>query len=179
MSVPNQPSPVKLIMSLISPEDTIVSQVCEELTEKYGEIDFISDLLPFNYTGYYCQEMGSLLWRRFISFDKLISRNYIIAIKLNTNEMEKNFLDFRGGRRVNIDPGFVSLENLILATGKNYIHRVYLNKGIFAELTLVYKRKSFRPLEWTYPDYKNRQAIEIFNRIREKCYYQLMTDSEN
>lgn len=173
MSVPSESSPAKLVISLISPDDENITRVCEELSKLYGKIDFTSDLLSFHHTDYYYQEMGFPLWRRFISFKDMISKRSIPFIKLKTNEMEKMFSTSRGKRRVNIDPGYLSLENLILATGKNFIHRIYLDQGIYADLTLVFKGGSFKPLPWTYPDYAGQDAIEIFNGIREKCHRQI------
>ncbi len=73
-----------------------------------------------------------------------------------------------GNRRINIDPGYINPERLILAKGKNFTHRVYLSKGIFADLTLIFQKGSFRPLEWTYPDYADPEIIGFFNDIRNK-----------
>jgi hypothetical protein len=176
MSTPTKPSPAKLIASVISSKDNLISHACEELSKIYGKIDFISDLFPFNHTNYYHQEMGFPLWRRFISFCNLIPKNSIPDIKLKTNELERGLSNSQGRRRVNIDPGYISLENLILATGKNYTHRIYLDEGIYADLTLMFKEGGFRALKWTYPDYKSRKIIEIFNGIRERYRLQLKTD---
>ena len=70
-------------------------------------------------------------------------------------------------RIINIDPGYLDLSKLILASTKDYKHRIYLTKGIYAEVTLFYQDKTFCPWEWTYPDYKTGEYIEIFNRIRQ------------
>ena len=110
--------------------------------------------------------MGSPLYKFFVSFERLIPREEIARIKLETNELEEEFSE-DGRRRVNIDPGYVAEAQLVLPTTKGYSHRIYLNSGIFAEVTLIYEGKSFRPLEWTYPDYRSQLAIEFFNRVRE------------
>ncbi|HIC91403.1 MAG TPA: DUF4416 family protein, partial [Syntrophaceae bacterium] len=92
--------------------------------------------------------------------------------KLYTNSIEKHFcIDHK--RRVNIDPGYITPERLVLATGKNYSHRIYLRDGIYADLTLIFKKGSFRPLEWTYPDYATSQVIELMNAIRKRYISQL------
>ena len=78
-----------------------------------------------------------------------------------------------GRRTVNIDPGYICLERLVLATGKNYTHRIYLSRGIYADLTLVFHRQSFRTLPWTYPDYADPSAVEVFNALRERYKAQL------
>ena len=78
-----------------------------------------------------------------------------------------------GKRKINIDPGYVSLERLILVTGKNYTHRIYLSKGIFADLTLIFNKGSFRPLEWTFKDYASPEIISMLNDVRERYKKQL------
>ena len=97
--------------------------------------------------------MGDNLFRKLISFEKLIKPETLSDIKLFTNSIENEHLAEGGKRIVNIDPGYISLEKLVLATGKNFAHRIYLRNGIYADLTLVYKNGDFQPLEWTFPDY--------------------------
>lgn len=165
MSYPHEPDPVKLIASLFSRDRVIIKSVIDILSETIGPVDWISPEVLFDRTRYYEKEMGWPLYRHFISFRDLIATDYLVNIKLETNRIEQGFLH-DGSRQINIDPGYVSPERLVLATGKNYVHRIYLSKGIFADLTLVYKRKSFRALEWTYPDYADPQIISLFNEIR-------------
>jgi hypothetical protein len=110
--------------------------------------------------------MGWPLYRHFLAFKRLIRPDDLVAVKLKTNEVEKRYLR-EERRRVNIDPGYISLERLILATGKNYTHRVYLSDGIYADLTLIYHRESFRTLPWTYEDYADPEVICYMNRLRE------------
>jgi len=126
----------------------------------------------FDRTRYYEREMGWPLYRRFVSFKELIPPETLVAIKLETNAIETDFLD-QGNRRINIDPGMISAERLILATGKNYIHRIYLSKGIYADLTLLFKRGSFTPLAWTYRDYADPEMILFFNELRHTYMEQL------
>ena len=82
-------------------------------------------------------------------------------------------LSAEGRRRVNIDPGYLAKAHLILATGKGYTHRPYLRDGIYADLTLMYRDKTFHPLPWTYPDYAGGEVIGMLTRIREKYMLQL------
>jgi hypothetical protein len=100
-----------------------------------------------------------------------------VDIKLQTNELEKRYVQ-EGKRRVNIDPGYIALERLVLATGKNYTHRIYLSKGIYADLTLVFHQGSFQSLAWTYRDYADLVVIGTFNEIRERYKNQLRGLSE-
>jgi hypothetical protein len=127
--------------------------------------------MPFHYTEYYTEEMGSPLKRRFICFNTLIRPESLPDVKLCTNDMEDR-TSVSGKRRVNIDPGYMSQAHLILATGKGYTHRPYLRDGIYADLTLLYSGKSFQTLPWTYPDYGEKPVIEMFNRIRSKYLMQ-------
>jgi len=170
------PKPVKLIMSLISSDDRLLNQVIEVLGERYGEVDFTSDILSFDFTDYYTPEMGEGLFRRFITFRHLIPREQLVRIKQETNEIEEQFAK-EGKRRVNIDPGYICAEHLILATTKGYTHRPYLGEGIHADLTLIYREGQFRPLEWTYPDYASSQVREILQGVR-KRYVQALQRGE-
>jgi hypothetical protein len=168
MGIPREPKPAKLFMSLIASEDEILQLGVQDLALTYGEVDFISERLPFNFTRYYAQEMGEQLFRRFITFGHLISVVLLPDIKRTTNRLEGKYAFPNGNRRLNIDPGYLCLQHVILATTKGYAHRTYLREGIYADLTLIYQNKSFRPLEWTYPDYRQERVIGLFNRFRKK-----------
>ncbi|MCP4576240.1 MAG: DUF4416 family protein [Deltaproteobacteria bacterium] len=172
MSQPETSDDVKLIMSLFSPEKELVESVMAQLPDIYGETEWISPEVFFDRTRYYEKEMGWPLYRRFLSFKNLIPPEMLVNVKLKTNGIENSFLN-GPKRRINIDPGYISLERLVLATGKNYIHRIYLGKGIYADLTLVFKRGGFVPLDWTYPDYADQTMLDCFNTIRSQYLEQL------
>ena len=166
MSTPSEPEKVKLITSLFSPQKDLIDLVIREMESIFGPVDWKSRDLFFDRTKYYAREMGWPLFRRFISFKDLIKPEDLIEIKLKTNQIEERYVE-EGKRRINIDPGYIALERLILATGKNYTHRIYLGQGIYADLTLIYQRGTFQPLEWTYRDYSDPEMIDCFNRLRE------------
>jgi hypothetical protein len=166
MSIPSEPEDVKLIASLFSPQKELVDQIIQEMQSIFGPVDWKSRDLFFDRTTYYAREMGWPLYRRFISFEDLIRPENLIEVKLKTNHIEKQHLE-SDKRRINIDPGYIALERLILATGKNYTHRIYLGQGIYADLTLIYQRGTFQPLEWTYRDYSDPEMIDCFNQLRE------------
>jgi hypothetical protein len=172
VSTPKEADDVKLVASLFSPEEKILEEVTLKLQGMFGPSDWISPPLFFDRTRYYEKEMGWPLHRRFLSFKNLIRPEAIVDIKLRTNVVEKEYLQ-EGNRRVNIDPGYIALERLVLATGKNYTHRTYLSKGIYADLTLVFHQGSFQTLAWTYRDYADPVAIGYFNDIREHYKSQL------
>ncbi|GBD37880.1 hypothetical protein HRbin37_00119 [bacterium HR37] len=162
-----EPRPVKLFIGIIYSKDAPIKDCINILKEKFGEIDFISEVMPFNFTSYYEKEMGKDLLRQIISFKRLIKREELIEIKITTTEIEEKF-SIEGKRMFNLDPGYIAPEHLILATGKGYYHRPYLGKGVYADLTLIYRQRDFQPLEWTYPDYRGEELRGVFREIRKK-----------
>lgn len=165
-------SPVKLIIGFIFKEEGMLKKVESILTRKFGKIDLSSEILPFEHTDYYEKEFGKNLKRKFISFKKLICPEDLPKIKIFTNKIEGK-LTKNSSRLINIDPGYLDLAKLLLASAKDYKHRIYLQKGIYAEVTLFYQNKSFQIWDWTYPDYRSKEYIDIFNRIREVYANQL------
>jgi len=159
-----RPPKVKLVFGFISKDEELFSQTERILAKKFGPIDYSSKILPFNLTDYYNEELGENLKRKFISFQILIKPELLPEIRIFTNKIEKKF-SLLNKRKINIDPGYISGGKLILATTKDFCHRIYLKKGIFAEATLFYKNHSFNSLQWTYPDYKTKAYIEIFNHL--------------
>ena len=177
MSKPNTAEPVKLVFSVFATEVARLNETIIILSNAYGQPDFISAVIPFDYTSYYCAEMGETLIRRFLTMEKLIRPEELPDIKLATNEIEnKSALDSR--RQVNIDPGYISKAHLILATGKAYTHRPYLRDGIYADLTLVYQGKKFCSLPWTYPDYADEKQLLMLSKIRSKYLVQLKMEDQ-
>ena len=172
MSTPSEAEDVKLISSIFSPEEDLLDQIIAELQDIFGPLDWKSQQFFFDRTRYYAREMGWPLYRRFVSFKNLIQPQDLVTVKLRTNEVERGYLQDEK-RRVNIDPGYICLERLILATGKNFTHRIYLSRGVYADLTLIFQRGSFRALEWTYMDYADAGIIASFNEIRERYKRQL------
>jgi hypothetical protein len=166
MGRPTEAQPARLFVSLIVSEEETLQRGLRELGLLFGEIDLLSEKFSFHFTDYYEEEMGSFLFRHFATFKDLIPIPRLPEIKLITNHLEEK-LGWPGGkRRINIDPGYICLQHVILATTKGYTHRPYLRDGIYADLTLIYRNKSFRSLEWTYPDYRQDEVIGLFNRIR-------------
>jgi len=172
MSRPKDTADVKAIASVFSTRSDIIDHVINAMSCRYGECDFISDLLSFKFTDYYELEMGSPLRRRFISFEKLIRPESLPDIKLWTNELESSYV-VQDRRAVNIDPGYISLAHLVLATGKAYTHRPYLRDGIYIDLTLIYQNRDFQSLPWTYPYYAEPRIREMMKRIRDRYLFQL------
>jgi hypothetical protein len=167
MSHPQPPKPAKLIIGLFTQQQERMTVVATELMESFGSIDMISPLFPFDFTTYYEKEMGCALLRRIFVFKSLIEQDDLADIKLKTNAIETKF-STDGMRQVNIDPGYLLMERLVLATGKNFAHRIYIGKCIYADLTLIYQKNGYQPLPWTYPDYAHDTIRNFLVLVRNK-----------
>lgn len=167
MTSPREPEPVSLVISVFTADERLFPEVFKKLQEKFGEIAVLTE--PFRIeTDYYEDELGGPLVRKLVSFESLISPGDLSSIKLQTNAIEGD-LAVAGKRAVNIDPGYVALEKLVLASCKNFSHRVCIGGGVYAEVTLIYERGSgFRTLEWTYPDYAAQEMLSLLNEIRKR-----------
>ena len=167
MSKPKEPLPAKLGIGLIYREKAAALSGWPTIEKTWGAIDFLSEVRPFDYTGYYEEEMGRPLYRRWAFFRELVSQGRLPDLKWQALEIERQWA-VNEKRRLNLDPGLITAERLVLATGKNFSHRIYLGKGIFGDLTLIFLKGTYQSLPWTYPDYKDEWAIGMFNKIREK-----------
>jgi hypothetical protein len=150
---------------MFSGDETLLAVAKGALVNRFGPVDYESELLCFDHTPYYEREFGPDLLRRFVSFSELIAPDRLAEIKRTTNDLEMTWT-VDGRRHVNLDPGYVSMGKLVLATTKDYTHRIYLGQGIYAEVTLKYQRGGFHPWEWTYPDYASPRYLEVFTQIR-------------
>lgn len=177
MGTAKAPQPVKLIVSAFAPNGVLLDEARQRLGAAWGAVDYQSDLLPFVHTDYYAAEFGSGLVRRIWSFEPLIDPGALAAIKRQTNEMEQRWAG-DGRRQVNLDPGYVSMAKLVLATTKNHGHRIYLRDGIYAEVTLCYRGGSYQPWPWTYPDYATEAYRALFGEIRRRYVAQLRERTE-
>jgi hypothetical protein len=172
VSVPQKPLPAKLVTSLFMRDRALFRKAVDRLADKVGSVDMVSPWLPFDETDYYSAEMGFPLFRRLVTFHGLIEQETLAGIKVFTNDIEAFFTE-KGSRMVNIDPGYLLAERFVLATGKNFTHRIYLKNGIYADLTLIFQKGHFRALEWTYPDYAGTPIVNFLRTVREKYLFQL------
>ncbi|MCE5335857.1 MAG: DUF4416 family protein [Desulfobacteraceae bacterium] len=171
MSQPREPSSTKLVIRFLFHDPEVQELALRRLAELFGPLDFVSAPGPFPYTSYYDAEMGVGLLRQTASFVDLVAPDFLPEIKLQTNEIEKR-LSCDGKRQVNIDPGILSEERFVLATGKNFTHRIYLRAGIYADLTLIYQKGGYRALPWTYPDYQEPEFLHFLGVMRKKLRFQ-------
>ena len=174
MSTPKTPAPAKLVMSVFMKDKSVLASVFERLEDVGGPVDMISPWLDYDFTDYYYREMGDPLFRRLIAFKPLMEQDALASIKLDTNRIESDCLD-QNNRTINIDPGYLLSSRFILATGKEYSHRIYIGQKIYADLTLMYTKKGFKTLEWTYPDYASPAVLKFLGQVRQKYLADLKT----
>lgn len=165
-----------MVCGIIASPERDLGQVENLLEEALGPIDLRSERIAFDQTSYYQHEMGGELVREWVSLKQLVQQDEIADAKLTTNRLEERLARPDGTRTVNLDPGYVVPPRLVLATTKDFAHRIYLAKGIYAEVTLIYREGGFQPLEWTYPDYRQAAALDFFQRVRTAYLAQLGDD---
>lgn len=167
MKKPSPPDPVLLFVGALYRREDIFLEARERLRTMLGDSLLESLPLPWEHSGYYEGELGSPLLRRFVFFTNRIDPEKLPDIKLATIRVEEE-LSSGGKRNINIDPGYLTLHNVVLASTKNYSHRIYIGKGIFAEVTLLYRDKDrrYQPHLFTYRDYASDEYAEIFTRAR-------------
>ncbi len=165
MGTIHEPTPVKLVVPMLAIAPEWFERAQAALCQEFGPADYVGDDLPFAYTDYYAPEMGPLLWRRFVAFQRLMDPGALAQVKILTNALEQEWSQ-EGRRRVNLDPGYLDAAKFVLATTKNYAHRIYLGQGIYAEVTLLYRGGAFQVLPWTYADYRSEAYHRELKQIR-------------
>jgi hypothetical protein len=157
----------KPICGFIFQEHVDHSRVIRQLTEVLGAVEDQTPIFDFSFTDYYEQEMGGGLKKMFLSFVKCIHPGDLAEIKLRTNQIEEQWsVDSR--RSINLDPGYITGAKLVLASTKDFAHRIYLSDGIYGDVQLQYRHNRFHTSHWTYPDYQTELALSFFNRVRER-----------
>jgi len=167
MGAVKKPPSVLFFVSLIFNDQSRMAEVENELGDFLGPVWDRSAIRPFFHSDYYEREMGKSLNRYFLLFESLASREQLPEVKLWTNDIEARH-EQQGNRTANIDPGYIALEQVVLATTKGYAHRIYLGNGIFGDLTLMFENGSYRSLPWTYPDYRSEEIVALCNGWRQR-----------
>lgn len=165
MGYPVPHKKIKLIIGFIFSDPARLKQAEGLVLKKLGSFDAESPVFDFYHTEYYKKEFGENLKRKFVSLKRLANVDDIYRLKLITNAAEMR-LSKAGRRSVNIDPGYMTESKLVLLTTKDHGHRIYLKRGIYAEITLRFHGGTFVPTETTYPDYKSGGYIKFFNDTR-------------
>ena len=174
-----EPKPVKLIMGILAANEECLRAAVEAIVSEFGRADLVSDVWPFTQTDYYEKETGENILRQFVSIEKLIDPGRLAKIKHRTNKLEQKLAARLGlalSRPVNLDPGVIEASKLILATTKNYSHRIYIGEKMYAEVTLIFDKGTWQSLPYTYPDYKQECYHEFFNEVRKRLLEQLKNE---
>jgi len=176
MARPRVPQPVKLICGLLGGDVDLLRRARQLLARRFGPVDLESDVWPFDHTDYYREQMGPDLKRLFVSFEPLAAPDALVGIKHETNALEQRLAEQCCGleipRPVNLDPGYIDLTKLVLATAKDRAHRIYLGQRTYAEVTLLFVSGRWEACPWTYPDYRQPHYHEFFSRVRERLRQQ-------
>jgi len=177
MSVSKKSGPAKLVIGTFMQDKDTFTHVLQDLVDKFGPTDIISSWLPFNFTKYYTSEMGESLFRRMISFKSQIRQTDLSDIKKFSNSLELKYSK-HSKRKVNIDPGYMLLERFVLATGKNFTHRICISDTVYADLTLIFQKGKFQTLPWTYPDYTTENMLAFLYQVRNKLNFEFKKGGE-
>lgn len=170
------PKPVKLIIGILAADRQCLHAAVEIIEDKFDKIDSVSDIWPFDKTNYYKDQTGPHILRQFVSIERLIHPGKLTKIKHQTNRLEQKLaksLALPLPRPVNLDPGIMEPSKLVLATTKNYSHRIYIGKNVYAQVTLIYDQGTWCPLPYTYPDYRQQCYFDFFARVRTRLLEQL------
>lgn len=168
--------PVKLIVGILACDESVLEVCRQVLSEAYGQADLISEVWPFDMTEYYVSEAGPNMVRQFMAFEELIDPGRLAGIKHQTNRMEQDLvqqLDTPYPRPVNFDPGFIEPSKLVLASTKNFAHRIYIGDHMYAEVTMTYNKGRWETFPFTFPDYKSGRYNEFLNEVRQRLVRQL------
>ncbi|MDA8098879.1 MAG: DUF4416 family protein [Nitrospiraceae bacterium] len=171
MGAARKPIPVKLFVGMLAsgPEHLLAFE--QQLSRAFGPVDLRGEIVSWEHTSYYASEMGGSLKRRFLFFESLRDPGALANAKQVTNRLEADSAVMRDGRKrrvINLDPGYVTEAKVVLATTKDFSHRVYIGEDIYAEVTLKYDKSlsDFLPLEHTYPDFRTEHARRLFLQAR-------------
>jgi len=177
MGVIRFPKPVCLVCAICFKDQVLLPKVLERICEQFGESSSVSELLMFHHTEYYQEEMGSPLYKIYVSFKNTIDPVLLPDVKHFTNDIEASWAD-NNSRRVNLDPGYIEPAKLVLASTKNYSHRIYLAKGIYGDVQLVWRHNRFQFNPWTYPDYKEDKVVAFFTTVRNVYFLNLKKEEK-
>ena len=170
------PLPVKFFTGILYTDENLLLIAKDKLIQNFGKIDLESSSFDFEFTDYYKNEMGENIKRIFYSFGKLILPDEIIFIKLKTSEIEEE-LKVEGKRKVNIDPGYIDYFKIVLASFKFGGQKIYLGKGVYADITLWYEKGKFKSVLTSFPDFKSNLYEKFFLKLRETYKRQIKNQS--
>jgi hypothetical protein len=164
------PSPVLLIVAAFSRHREALAWATAKTESAWGPIALSSEAFDFRETNYYDATMGVGLRKQFFAYERLIDPERLVELKLQTNDWEAEYAALGNHdeqRPLNLDPGYITLAKLVLASTKDHAHRIYLGRGIYAEITLKFRDGTWQASDWTYPDYRRPEFQEFFSQCRD------------
>ena len=167
------PQKIFLISAICAQNQELLQDSLLKLEKEFGQVLLTSEHFAFQHTNYYEKEMGPGLVKQYFAFTEKIDPSEIAEKKRISNDLETHFAQ-NGERSVNIDPGYVEVPKLVLATTKNFSHRIYLSRGIYGDVQLFWQKGAFQSNPWTYPDYKDPIALNFFTLVRNKLMSSIM-----
>lgn len=166
-----EPSRSRLVLALMWHPEFSEKDALNAASE-FGELAERSEAFEFTHTSYYEREMGAGLKKRFVAVNGFCARDSLARHKQRATEIENGYLTPFKTRLLNIDPMLVSLENVVVASSKNFPHRVYLGQGVFGDLALIRRKSGFDVLPWTYPDYAEQRPFfeTVFSTLKKQQF---------
>jgi hypothetical protein len=162
-------SPGRLVISIVHSSRDALADALTQLERRFGRVQCETIDIPHANGEEYREEMGDSLQRRFFSFENLIQRDSLVEVKEFCHRVESQLGDHIHDytfRTVNVDPMLVTPANLVLASHREFNHRIYLGSGVFGEVCLIWSRGKYCRLPWTDPDFCHDEAIDFFVRVR-------------
>lgn len=176
MGQPTDPTPVLPLLAAFSRHEDALAWARDRATAAWGPIALESPAFPFQQTSYYDATMGPGLRKTFYAFARPANPAALVEWKLASNAWEQEYAAAAAHeepRPLNLDPGYLTLGKLVLASTKDFAHRIYLDRGIYAEITLYYRKRQWQHHAWTFPDYRSDEYHEFFSQCREYLHRRL------
>ena len=170
MGVVADPPPAMLLVAAFSRHQAALDWARRRIEQAWGNVALQSPAFDFTETAYYEAEMGQGLRKQFFLLDGDFDPAELVEKKLTANDWEAEYAATAGHaeqRPLNIDPGYITLGKLVLASTKNFVHRVYQGRGIYAEVTLFYKHNHWHHHDFTFPDYRRADYHQFFSQCRQ------------